>query len=101
MLNAAQDLPEEPALLKAMTADLQAENAKLTATVRAHDLVVQAVRLRIAKLKKQAFGSPRKRSRSDERREGKGCVSPCRSRGWVDLEKKKKIKKNIKETNRK
>lgn len=56
MLNAAQDLPEDPALLKAMIADLQAENAKLTAAVRAHDLVVQALRLRIAKLKKQAFG---------------------------------------------
>src|SRR3546814_10329915 len=36
MLNAAQDLPEEPALLKAMIADLQAEKAKLTGTVRAH-----------------------------------------------------------------
>ncbi|ETI64613.1 transposase IS66 [Sphingobium sp. C100] len=56
MLNAAQNLPEDPALLKAMIADLQAENAKLTAAVRAHDLVVQALRLRIAKLKKQAFG---------------------------------------------
>ncbi|EIZ78008.1 Transposase [Novosphingobium sp. Rr 2-17] len=56
MLNAAQNLPEDPALLKVMIADLQAENAKLTAAVRAHDLVVQALRLRIAKLKKQAFG---------------------------------------------
>ncbi len=56
MLSAAQNLPEDPALLKAIIADLQAENAKLAATVRAHDLVVQALRLRIAKLKKQAFG---------------------------------------------
>ena len=56
MLSAAQDLPEDPALLKAMIADLQAQNAKLAATVRAHDLMVQALRLRIAKLKKQAFG---------------------------------------------
>jgi transposase len=56
MLSPAQNLPEDPALLKAIIADLQAENAKLAATVRAHDLVVQALRLRIAKLKKQAFG---------------------------------------------
>jgi transposase len=56
MLSAAQNLPEDPALLKAIIADLQAENAKLAATIRAHDLMVQALRLRIAKLKKQAFG---------------------------------------------
>ncbi|GAA0326779.1 IS66 family transposase [Sphingomonas oligophenolica] len=56
MLNAASDLPEDPAFLKAMIAQLQAENAKLTTTLRAHDLVVQALRLQIAKLKKQAFG---------------------------------------------
>ena len=56
MLSAAQDLPEDPALLKAMIADLQAQNAKLAATVRAHDLMVQTLRLRIAKSKKQAFG---------------------------------------------
>lgn len=62
MLSAAQNLPEDPALLKAIIADLQAENAKLAATVRAHDLVVQALRLRIAKLKKQAFGKSSERS---------------------------------------
>ncbi|SKB93547.1 Isocitrate lyase family protein [Sphingopyxis flava] len=56
MLNAVPDLPEDPALLKAMIAALQAENAKLTTTLRAHDLVVQALRLQIARLKKQAFG---------------------------------------------
>jgi transposase len=56
MLKPASDLPEHPALLKAMIAQLQAENAKLTTTLRAHDLVVQALRLQIAKLRKQAFG---------------------------------------------
>jgi transposase len=56
MLNAASDLPENPALLKAMIAQLQVENAKLTTTLRAHDLVVQALRLQIARLRKQAFG---------------------------------------------
>ena len=56
MLTAAPDLPEDPALLKAMVAWSQAENTKLTTTLRAHDLVVQALRLQIAKLRKQAFG---------------------------------------------
>lgn len=56
MLNAACALPEDTALLKAKIAELQAENEKLTTTLRAHDLVVQALRLQIAMLKKQAFG---------------------------------------------
>ncbi|PNP95808.1 IS66 family transposase [Sphingobium sp. SA916] len=56
MLNAASHLPEDPALLKAMIAELRDQNTKLTMTLRAHDLVVQALRLQIAKLKKQAFG---------------------------------------------
>ena len=46
-----------PAVLKAMIAALQAENAKMSATLRAHDLLVQALRIRIAKLKKQKFGA--------------------------------------------
>ncbi|MGZ0075247.1 IS66 family transposase (plasmid) [Sphingobium limneticum] len=56
MLNAASDLPEDAALLKALIAQLQAQNKKLTTTLRAHDLVVQALRLQIARLRKQAFG---------------------------------------------
>jgi len=56
MLNAAADLPKDLALLRAMVAQLQAENAKLTAALRAHDLMIEALRLRIARLKKQAFG---------------------------------------------
>ncbi|VWX53225.1 hypothetical protein NOVOSPHI9U_420468 [Novosphingobium sp. 9U] len=56
MRQAAPDLPEDPALLKAMVARLQAENTKLTTTLRAHDLVVQSRRVHIAKLRKQAFG---------------------------------------------
>jgi transposase len=40
-----------------MIATLQAENAKISATLRAHDQLVQALRLRIAKLQKQAFGA--------------------------------------------
>ena len=41
---------------KALIAALQAENAKISATLRAHDQLIQTRRLRIAKLKKQVFG---------------------------------------------
>src|ERR1700749_4159726 len=61
MLDAAANLPDDPARLKAMVAQLQAENANLTATLRPHDLMVQALRLRIARLKKQAFGKSSER----------------------------------------
>jgi len=47
---------DDPAILKAMIAALQAENAKISATLRVHDQLVQALRLRIAKLQKLAFG---------------------------------------------
>lgn len=56
MSNDTPILPEDPAILKAMIATLQAENAKMLATIRAHDQLIQTLRLRIAKLKKQAFG---------------------------------------------
>jgi len=51
-----ENLPDDPAVLKAMIATLQAENAKISATLRVHDQLVQALRLRIAKLQKVAFG---------------------------------------------
>ena len=56
MSNAAQTLPDDPALLKSLIAALQAENAKISATLRAHDQLIQSLRLRIARLKKQDFG---------------------------------------------
>lgn len=56
MSSSAPDLPDDPAVLEAMIAALRAENTQIWATLRAHDLLVQALRLRIAKLKKQAFG---------------------------------------------
>lgn len=56
MSNAAENLPDDPAFLKAMIAALQAENAKMSATLQAHDQLIQTLRLRIARLKKQAFG---------------------------------------------
>lgn len=52
----AASLPNDPAVLKAMIAALQAENQKMSASLRAHDLLVQALRTRIAKLQKQKFG---------------------------------------------
>lgn len=57
MLNAPVDLSDDPAALKAMVAALQAENAQMSATLRAHDLLIQTLRIRIAKLQKQAFGA--------------------------------------------
>ena len=56
MSNAPATLPDDPALLKAMIAALQTENARMSATLRAHDQLIQTLRLRIAKLKKQVFG---------------------------------------------
>ena len=50
-------MSDDPAVLKAIIAALEAENAKMSATLRAHDLLVQALRIRIAKLKKQKFGA--------------------------------------------
>jgi transposase len=50
-------MPNDPTALKALVAALQAENAKMSATLRAHDLLVQALRIQIAKLKKQKFGT--------------------------------------------
>lgn len=49
-------LTDDPTVLKAMIAALQAENARMSATLQAHEQLVQALRLRIAKLQKQAFG---------------------------------------------
>jgi transposase len=56
MSNEADILTDDPTVLKAMIAALQAENARISATLQAHEQLVQALRLRIAKLQKQAFG---------------------------------------------
>lgn len=57
----AENLPDDPAVSKVMIAALQAENArieaenaKMSTTRRVHDQLVQALRLRIAKLQKLA-----------------------------------------------
>ena len=50
-------MSDDPTVLKAIIVALEAENAKMSATLRAHDLLVQALRIRIAKLKKQKFAA--------------------------------------------
>lgn len=61
MSSDAEDLSNDPAHLKALIAALQAENARMSATLRAHDQLIQALRLRIAKLRKQVFGQSSER----------------------------------------
>ena len=55
MSNDAENLPDDPALLKAMIVALRAENAKISATLQAGVLVITPYFLRIVRLKKQAF----------------------------------------------
>ena len=70
MSETAENLPDDPALLKAMIAELQAENAKISATLRVHDQLVQALRLRIAKLQKLAFGKSSEKIEREIAKEG-------------------------------
>ena len=56
--------PDDPAKLRAMIAALEAENAamraettRLTAVLKAHEALVQALQIRIAKLQRQKFGA--------------------------------------------
>ena len=49
MSHTAASLPDDPAALKEMILQLQA-------SLRAHDLLVQSLRMRIARLRRQAFG---------------------------------------------
>jgi len=57
MSTAPTNLPDDPAVLKAVIAALQAENDRMSATLRTHDLLIHSLRVRIAKLRKQAFGA--------------------------------------------
>src|SRR5690606_69893 len=61
MSNASSNLPDDPAFLKAMITALQAENAKMSAALKAHDHLIQGLRLRIARLKKRVFGKSSKK----------------------------------------
>jgi len=64
MSNTVSSLPNDPAILKAMIAALEAENSQLqedadrmAATLRAHEALVQALQIQIARLRKQKFGA--------------------------------------------
>ena len=64
MSNTAHSLPNDPAVLRAMIAALEAENGQLqeyadrmAATLRAHEALVQALQIQIARLRKQKFGA--------------------------------------------
>jgi transposase len=50
-------LPEDPVLLRAMVLGLRAEIAGIAAANRAYEALVQALRITIARLKKQRFGA--------------------------------------------
>ena len=65
MSSAPASLPDDPIALKAMVAALQAQNSALSATVRVFEQHIADLQLRIAKLKRQAFG---KRSEKVERK---------------------------------
>lgn len=56
MSSAAASLPDDPIALKAMVAALQAQNIALSVTVRVFEQHIASLQLRIAKLKRQAFG---------------------------------------------
>ena len=47
MSHAAADLPDDPVALKAMIAALRAENGRMSATLRAHDLLIQIGRAHV------------------------------------------------------
>src|SRR5512134_2650545 len=49
--------PDEPATLKEIILAQRAEALRMAASVRAYEALIQALRIRIAKLKRQKFGS--------------------------------------------
>ena len=57
MSSDVERLPPDPGLLRVVIVALQAESAGMSAPLRAHDQLIQTLRLRIAKLGKQAFGT--------------------------------------------
>jgi Transposase and inactivated derivatives len=56
MTSEADTLPEDPAALQAMVLGLRAEIAGIAAANRAYEALVQALKITIARLKKQRFG---------------------------------------------
>src|SRR5665213_2162000 len=56
MLSSPDRLPEEPAALKAIIVAQREEMARMTAAARAYEVLVQALKIRIARLQRQKFG---------------------------------------------
>lgn len=56
MLSTPDALPDDPAALKAIILAQREETARMAASVRAYEALVQALKLRIARLQKQRFG---------------------------------------------
>src|SRR3546814_785174 len=56
MAVALESLPDDPSLLKAIILAQQEQITRFAATERAFDALVQALKIRIAKLQKQKFG---------------------------------------------
>jgi hypothetical protein len=87
MSSATTNLPDDPAFLKAMITALLADNAKMSATLQAHDQLIQTLRLRIAKLKKQVFGkSSEKIEREIERKRSCADAHACPTRRFASAE---------------
>lgn len=57
MTLALDALPDDPDLLKAIIAEQRAESARMAASVRAYETLVQALKVRIARLRRQRFGA--------------------------------------------
>jgi transposase len=56
MIPSHDALPDDPAALKAIILSQRAEALRMAASVRAYEALIQALKIRIAKLKKQQFG---------------------------------------------
>lgn len=57
MDTALDQLPDDPVLLKAMIAEERAARVRMAASVKAYEVLVQALKVRIARLRKQKFGA--------------------------------------------
>lgn len=61
MLQALDVLPDDPAALKAIIRAEREEKARISASVRAYEALIEALRLQIARLRKQKFGASSER----------------------------------------
>jgi hypothetical protein len=57
MTSAPAVLPDDPDTLREMIVSLQTEVARLSASARAYEALVQSLKIRIARLQKQKFGA--------------------------------------------